>query len=850
MPGISDQRLLLVLAVWSSLIGGSKAEVNYQRDIAPLLAAHCYSCHGPHAEELQAGLRLDLREMATQPADSGQRAIVPGAPERSELMRRIVTEDHALRMPPPGEATQLTHQQQELIRAWIASGAVYQYHWSFVTPGQTKLPEVYGSDDWVVNPIDRFVLSPLQARGMVPSPEASRATLARRVSLDLRGLPPTLDELDTFLEDASPDAYQRLVSRMLSSPQFGEKMALLWMDLARYGDTNGFHSDSTRHAWIWREWVIAAYNQNMPFDRFTVEQLAGDLLPNATLQQQIASGFNRNSRFNEEGGADPDEWLVYYAVDRTKTLGRVWLGLTLDCAECHSHKYDPISQREFYQLYAFFNSLEEVGAGGVTGFHYQPVPPVIQVPGRGQAEAVERITAEVSYIEKQIDGQLQLSRQHDLDDEPFDAWLSAASQDDKLPREIKDAIQQGAANRSAEQLQTITDYYRKQVAPDTREIFEPLLTKLSATREELQEAQNAIPLQLVSVELAKPRAAHMLIRGDFQQLGPRVERDVPAVLPPLSRDARRDRLGLARWLVDPRHPLTARVTVNRYWAQLFGRGIVDTVADFGKLGQFPTHPQLLDWLATEFIRSGWDTKHIFRLILTSATYRQASANNGRHDSSDPDNLWLSRAPRFRLQAEEIRDNALRIADLLQLSLGGPGVFPFQPPDYFKDKQPRWQWNLSLGKDRYRRGMYTFWRRTTPYPAFVIFDAPDRCESTVQRPRTNTPLQALVTMNEPEFVAAARGFARRIMVHTDMSDSERIRLAFRTCLARSPANDELNVLQQLYHERIKFYEGNLATARQLVGESDQVRNEDDVKHLAAWTFLTTTLLNLDETVTRE
>ena len=838
--------LMMVLSA-GTLTATVADEADYQRDIAPILAVHCYACHGPHAAEVQAGLRLDLPEVATRPADSGQTAIVPGQPEESELIRRILAEDDAQRMPPPASHKQLTPNQKELLVQWIARGAKYEQHWSFLPPQRPIPPGVRDNDDWVVNPIDRFVLAQLLARGMEPSPEASRATLVRRVSLDVRGLPPSIDELDQFLNDNAPDAYSRMVARMLDTPQFGEKMTLVWMDLARYGDTNGFHSDSIRPAWIWREWVIAAYNDNMPFDQFTIEQLAGDLLPAATVEQKVASGFNRNSTFNEEGGADPDEWRVHYAVDRTKTLGRVWLGLTLDCAQCHSHKYDPISQQEFFQLYAFFNSLEEIGAGGASGFHYKPVPPVIQVPRPGQVEAVEAATAKVEAIEKQIHDQLKASRQRQLKAGELAAWMTTAAEDNKVPQQVRDAIQLDEANRSAEQLREITDYYRQHVDPQTRDVFDPLLAQLESARQEQAKAEEAIPIQLVSVELSDPRPAHVLIRGDFQQPGPRVERGVPAILPSLPSGAPRDRLALARWLVDPQHPLTARVTVNRYWAQLFARGIVETVADFGQLGRFPTHPQLLDWLAVEFVESAWDTKHILTLILTSATYRQSSVNDRRYDQIDPANRWLSRAPRFRLQAEEIRDNALRISGLLHLAVGGPGVFPFQPPDYFKGKHERWEWNLSQGTDRYRRGMYTFWRRTTPYPAFMVFDAPDRCESVAVRPRTNTPLQALVTMNEPQFVEAGRAFGRRIMETGGSSADDRLVFAFRACVARQPEDNEFAVLREMFDERLQYYQENREAAARLADESAE---DQAVAQLAAWTFLGNTLLNLDETITRE
>jgi len=997
--------------------------VDFNRDIRAILADNCYQCHGPDAEELQGDLRLDLRDDAVASA-----AIVSGKPEQSELVARIFSDDPDLKMPPANAHKKLSTGQKQLLRRWIAEGAEYQEHWAFIAPRRPSLPEVE-QQPWVRNPIDRFVLAQLEKTGLQPAAEANRETLIRRVSLDLRGFPPSLAEIDLFLADTGADAYEKMVDRMLKSPHYGEKMARIWMDLARYGDTNGYHYDSTRQVWLWRDWVIDAYNHNMPFDQFTIEQLAGDLIPDATVDQKIASGFNRNTRYNEEGGADPEEWRVQYAKDRTNTLGQVWLGMTVQCGECHSHKYDPISQEEYYQLYAFFNSLDEPGAQG----HRQKYPPLIEVPTAEQDKTLADTKAEIASLEKRIEealAKVEYQQPEDLpspaeqktedfvwiDDQPpagasthgdggqawnwaargeahvvhrgeralrrsgagliqdyfvgakqpltidketvlfahvwldpnnppktvqlqfndgswehraywgenrghgggaerpgnhrvgdlpepgrwvrlevpaadvglkpgakvggwaftqFDGtvyydnagmtkrpadtrhlhslalWESKAAGEEQTPAPVKAALKVPADNRNEAQQKTIRDHYLRHVYAGTRDIFEPLHKQLERAQKKLKETEEAIPFQLVSVELPQPRAAHMLVRGDFQKPGKQVQRDVPDVFPPLPEDQPKNRLGLAHWVVRPDHPLTARVTVNRYWAQLFGRGIVETVGDFGHLGRFPTHPDLLDWLAVEFVESGWDTKHIIKLMLMSAAYRQSPVNAHCDGEIDGDNKLLWHAPRFRLPAEEIRDSALKIAGLLSPKVGGPPVFPYQPVDYYKGKKGGWSWDLSQGANRYRRGMYTFWRRTTPYPTFVIFDAPDRSECVVSRARTNTPLQALATLNDPQFVEAARAFAERIMTEGSQALDGRLEFAFRVAVARPPEPAEREVLKATYEQQRAHYREHPEAAEQLVqgGSASKTEKLDSIE-LAAWTAVANVLLNLDETITRE
>lgn len=1050
--------------------------IDFNRDIRAILSDRCYACHGPDSETVKGDLRLDLRERSTAPAKSGAIAIVPGHPDQSELVRRIFAEDEAERMPPIEAHKTLSPEERESLRRWIAEGAEYKDHWAFLPIGDPAPPETTDAA-WNRLAIDRFVRAAQERHGLTPSPEADRHTLIRRVSLDVRGLPPSPSEVQAFLADVQPGAYERLVDAMLASPHFGERMAMFWMDLARYGDTNGYHQDSDRPVWPWRDWVIDAYNRDMPFDQFTVWQLAGDLLPNATVDQRIASGFNRHTRFNEEGGADPEEFLTAYAGDRTVTLGRVWLGLTLNCAQCHSHKYDPISQKEYYQLTAFFNSLDEVGAGGVSGFHGKPVPPVMRVlppaMDKERRASQDRLNELESEIERHLAGAALAYRDPassgspagsdesqaawetelaawqpgeappaasswdfttglgdttaslhaegaggahstpgglaldgraahavtapltmDLRAKTLEAWVKLStleqrggavvtvqSLDPDPGKQVFDAIVFGEResgrwmpgsdyfNRTGDfggppETEAMNDYVHVAIAYDedgtvrgyrnglpygspirtngpvtfaagrarlvfgaralppggnfmlaghlrqarlharalsaseiaacaghqpppappavlaaaridpahrtpsqtallrdhyVRHEHAPTSQAVAAQRAELQALRTRLaflsdeanhPLQMVSVELPEPRQAFVLLRGDFQTRGERVERDVPRFLPQFPDGQPRNRLGLARWLIQTDQPLVARVQVNRFWHLLFGEGLVRTPGDFGQQGAYPSHPELLDWLARRFVESNWDTKHVLRLILHSRTYRQASNETRRHANQDPTNRLLWRAPRVRLPAELIRDNALHVSGLLSLRLGGPPVFPPQPTDFYKGKNNGWQWNTSPGDDRYRRGIYTFWRRTTPYPSFVIFDAPDRAECAFERPRTNTPLQALVTLNDPQFVEAARVLAQRIITEAPAHPEARLAWAFQRVLARPPQPVESRILLELLTTQSADFAADpaAATALATAGPAPRPDGLNPVEH-AAWTAVANALLNLDETITR-
>jgi hypothetical protein len=784
------------LSFWATADGAGKyqqpgqAAIDFNRDIRPILSENCFRCHGPDEGERKAKLRLDTRDGALKELRSGGHAVVPGHAAKSALVERITTADLKERMPPPQSKKRLTAQQIDLLRRWIDQGARWSEHWAFVPPRRPALPPV-ADKTWPRNAIDHFILARLEKEGLKPSPEADRIRLIRRVTLDLTGLPPTPAEVDAFLADRGPSAYEKVVDRLLASPHFGERLALEWLDAARYADTHGYHIDAGRDMTRWRDWVIDAFNRNLPFDQFTIEQLAGDLLPDATLRQKVASGFNRNHMINFEGGAIPEEYLNAYIVDRVNTTSTVWLGLTVACAQCHDHKYDPISQKEFYRLYAFFHNVPENGLDGSKG----NAAPVIRVPTRQQ---------------------------------------------ERRQRELDEAIRQAGADKA----------------------------RLAKLRQERAEVEKRIPTAMVMQEMPRTRDTFMLVRGEYDKKGPKVTAGTPAALPPLPKGASANRLGLARWLVDPGHPLTARVAVNRYWQMFFGTGLVKTAEDFGAQGEPPSHPELLDWLAVEFMnptsaplgsgsRTHWDVKALLRLIVTSATYRQSSVVTQLLLARDAENRLLARGPRLRLQAEFIRDQALAVSGLLNREIGGASVFPYQPAGLWQElasRQDSKNWSAqffvqSHGKDLYRRTMYTFWKRTSPPPTLVTFDAPDRETCTVRRSRTNTPLQALVLMNDPTYVEASRKLAERLMKQADTTD-ERITFAFRLVTARRPTSKEVEVLRRVFNRQMDVYREDTKAALKLLGVGEAPRDERlPPAELAAWTVVASVILNLDETITK-
>lgn len=760
--------------------------VDFSRDIRPILAKNCWSCHGPDVASREAELRLDDQASAL-----ARKAIVPGDPAASKLLTRINATNPARLMPPPESKRSLSERERKLLHTWIQQGGQFAQHWAFVKPKKSPLPTVLAKN-WTRNPIDAFVLHKLEQAGLAPSPEADRSTLLRRVSLDLTGLPPSPEAVAAFEADEAADAYERIVDRLLESPQYAERMAMAWLDLARYADTNGFNNDAERTMWPWRDWVIDAFHKNMPHDQFIVEQLAGDLLPDATQAQKVATGFLRNQVHNTEGGIIVEEYRVEYVADRVHTTATVFMGLSLQCARCHDHKYDPFSTREYYQLYAYFNEMNEPQAsyGGVSS-----ASPFLRLPSPEQ-------TRELAAFDQQ--------RQ-------------------ELEGKLKSTPPPGEAEQKT------------------------LKSELDALLKKRQEVDKHVPLVMVMADnMTKPRATHVLKRGDYDKPGDLVRPGVPAVFPPLPQGAPGNRLGLAQWLVHPDHPLTARVTVNRWWQMFFGTGLVKTIEDFGQTGETPSHPELLDYLATELVHRKWNMKALHRLIVTSATYRQRSQTPESAWAKDPENRLLGRGPRQRLSAEMVRDNALAVSGLLRERVGGPSVRPYQPAGLWEDVSVSRgaKYVADKGENLYRRSMYTFWKRTCPPPGLMSFDAPNREVCVARRSSTNTPLQALVLLNDPTYVEAARKLAER-MVQQGKSPEETVEAGYRLALARKPSPAEVTVMLRIHAAALARFKDNKTAVQALlaVGESP-VETKVPVHELAAWTTVASTLLNLDETITKE
>ncbi|MFO0909223.1 MAG: DUF1553 domain-containing protein [Isosphaeraceae bacterium] len=1035
--------------------GGRAAEppaVEFRRDVLPILSDHCFQCHGPDARARKADLRLDQKASALRTQEP---VIVPGHSSESEIVARLVSTDPDEVMPPASLKKPLSASQIATIRRWIDSGASWQEHWAF-EPIRPLDPPTSPWPASVRNPIDRFVHQGLKKDGLQPAPEADATTLIRRLSLDLTGLPPTLEEVDAYLADTSPSAYDRLVSRLLASPAYGERMASDWLDQARYADTNGYQNDFARTMWPWRDWVIRSFNRNQPLDHFILEQIAGDLLPHATRDQRVATGFNRNNRTVTEAGSIEEEWRIENAVDRVETTATVFLGLTMGCVRCHDHKYDPIPQPEFYRFLAFFNSVNEKGVYTETRGN---VPPLVKVPSPREEQAIAALTAAIALgehklsesrarlAERQEIWEAQLVSRTSQEDEPRDwllrlaltgsltlestrqpaataryvagdkptwiegpggqalrldgtdrsyvetampidlegasafsygAWVRPTGSgtilsrmddanafrgfdllvQDQLRVEVHlvhtwptDALKvitrtplsksswshvfvtydgskkadgvklyingevqpvdvevdhlQGTirtdqalrigrrstafpfhgdladvriyartlpvaevqkvlaspilaiariprAKRTTEQIERIARYYREAVDEDDRATS----ASLAALRKQKDDAEKTIPTVMVMEDTAKPRETFVLKRGRYDMPDPssKVEPGVPSCLPPLPSDAPRSRLGLARWLVSPENPLTARVMVNRIWEHHFGVGLVKTSENFGMQSEPPSHPELLNWLAGELIRSGWDLKALHRLIVSSAAYRQVSRASAESIARDPENRRLARGPRFRLPAETVRDNALAISGLLVTRLGGPSIKPYQPAglwDELAGGAGEGPYVQDQGPNLYRRSLYVYRKRTVPHPAMANFDAPSREFCQVKRPRTNTPLQALELLNDVTYVEAARGLAELMITRGGASPSERIAWGFRRATARRPSDREAQVLLSGLERYRELYRQSPPTARELtrIGASEPPRGIDETE-LAAYTATASVILNLDETITRE
>ncbi len=1051
--------LSMTFAVFGAVRAVAAEPLRYNRDIRPILSDQCFTCHGPDKAKRKGGLRLDVREQALAELKSGATAIVPGRPEKSALVARIRSHDSDEVMPPPKSKQTLSAQQQERLERWIAEGANYEEHWSFIAPTRPEVPRVLDfkfagssrgksdSSDWSANPIDAFILKKLAESGLAPSREAAPEQIIRRMTLDLTGLPPTPAEVDAFVAGHRRDprsALSALADRLLASKHYGERMASPWLDAARYADSNGYQNDGERVMWRWRDWVIDAFNANMPFDRFTIEQLAGDLLPGATREQRIATGFNRNHRGNAEGGIIPAEFLAEYVVDRVDTTATVWLGLTMGCARCHDHKYDPLSQRDFYQMFAFFNNVPEHGKAIKVGNS----PPVIAAPTPAQerklaesenalsaAEArlrgmEPRIATAQSQWERSLAGAAEnrwtitrgLAPRFDLTEALADgarfedgggsftdgaavfdgrrfisagdvgefgyfdklsltAWVRPLSADgtilsrmvarpedsafasdregysvhlekgrvqvrftkrwlddalrveaeaaltldrwqhltvtydgsrvaagvkvfvDGAPQKLRvlfDSLNQtfstkqpfrigsGAGGeprfrgairdvrlysraladdeaavvsaaenvsalaaipapaRSARQAAKLRACFLADHAPEAMREAKLNVTKL---REQHALLVDNIPTVMVMEEMPAPRETHVLKRGVYDQPGEQVWPGVPASLPAMRDDSPRNRLGFARWLVSPANPLTARVAVNRLWQIVFGTGLVKTAEDFGSQGELPSHPEMLDWLATEFIRSGWDVKAMMKLIVTSAAYRQSSRVTPELLARDPDNRLLARGPRVRLSAEMLRDQALAASGLLVGKIGGPSVKVYQPEGLWKELSGV-EFAQDHGEKLRRRSLYSFWKRTIPQPTMATLDAAGREMCSVRPVRTDTPLQALALMNDVTFVEAARALAQRVIREVGASAQDRMRLAFRLVLAREPKPEELRVLLDDLHDHLGRFAVNTKAAESFTSAGESPRDADiSPDELAAYTAVSSLILNLDEAITK-
>ena len=1009
-------------------------KVNFNRDVRPILSDNCFSCHGFDAKKRKADLRLDVADGAFKPNKEGVVAIKPGDAGASEVWKRIITTDEDDLMPPPDSHKKLTAEQRDILKRWIEQGAEYQAHWSFITPSLPKVPAIQHSKFSIQNSIDAFILARLAEEGLSQNAEADKETLIRRVTLDLTGLPPTIAEVDAFLEDTSPQAYERVVERLLKSPRYGEHMARYWLDLARYGDTHGLHLDNERSMWPYRDWVVQAFNDNLHFDDFTRWQLAGDLLPNATREQQVASGFNRCNVTTSEGGSINEEFVFRYAVDRTASAVEVWMGLTAGCCVCHDHKFDPITQKEFYSLYAFFNSAADPPMDGnilltppvlklttekqqrklaeldrrigesqgkirdaIAKLDYKdpaaqtPPPPVttsedvwfedafpagvkvdasgaptefvkkeqgpvfsgeralkrkaenvaqdffsagasFTIPPNGKISAYchidpadqpkavmlqfhtagwnhraiwgeegaipfgkvrtpEKVTMgalpkagewvklEVAadrvglkpgmkvtgYAFTQFGGtvywdRLTMSSRVDPAKDPQWSWKvwiekNQGKRVEGLPNDLLTLVRgKKSAEWPAKDMKRVQDWWFENEYQGARSIVDGVRAQKLTLESEKKALEEVIPASLVMADMPQERDSFIMMRGQYDKPGEKVTRGTPAVLPPLPKRDRYTRLDLADWLVSPQHPLTARVTVNRFWQQFFGTGLVKTSGDFGSQGEPPSHPELLDWLAVMFRESGWDVKAFVKMLVCSATYRQGSRMEPAVLAHDPENRLHAHGPRFRLDAEVLRDNALFVSGLLNPQFGGKGVRPYQPPNIwdpvgFGGSNSR-NYVQDKGESLYRRSLYTFLKRTAPPPFMATFDAPNREQVCTRRERSNTPLQALQLMNDIQHFEAARNFAQRMLLEGGATPADRITWAWRTVTSRRPAAGELAIVQEALNQHLAKYRSNVAAATEAVSYGESKRDEKlDPAELAAYTLVANLVLNLDETVTK-
>ena len=1034
MRAILALTCLMMMGAGHTRAAQQTSPISFNRDVRPILSDNCFACHGFDAKTRKGGLRLDIAEAALRPSKEGKTPIKPGHLEGSEVWRRIVTSDGEDLMPPPDSHKTLTAAQKDILKRWILQGAPYQNHWAFERPAKAAPPPVK-NQSLVRNPIDRFLLARLEREGFTFSPEADRSTLLRRISFALRGLPPTPSEVEEFLRDRSPDSYARWVDRFMASIHFGEEMTKHWLDVARYADTHGMHLDNERSMWPYRDWVVNAFHQNLPYDQFTVDQIAGDLLPSPSQEQLVATGFNRCNVTTGEGGSIEPEWLFRYAIDRTSTTVQAWMGLTAGCAVCHDHKYDPLSAREFYSLYAFFNNAADPALDG----NVLLTAPTVKLTSQDNEQrlkafdadillaqvAVTQALTRVTYLDPALQHPPSASRPYEAvwaEDDfptggkltasgaalkwvtsengkvfsgkrairreekglgqdvfetttspleiPFDARLFASvyldptnrpksimlqyhmggwdhrmvwgdvdaidwgakgtvgrvhmgplpkagewvhleflaeqvglrsgdrvtgfavtqfgglvywdkvgvrgridpakdpsmsflawqrQQEGKEPGGAPDEVKKilkgtGLTNRAPGQVKILADYYLSRVCVDQQTTFQPLFAQVETLRKKRSDLDASIPASFIYRDREKPRDSFVMLRGQYDRPGERVTPNVPAIFPRLRNTNNPTRLDLAQWLVSPDHPMVARVAVNRFWQQFFGTGIVKTSDNFGTQGSVPTHPELLDWLAVTFQESGWDIKKLITLYLTSAAYRQSGRVTPALLDKDPENLWLGRGPRFRLDAEQIRDNALFVSGLIDLTPGGRGARPYQPPNIWEPvaytgSNTR-DYKADTGPGLYRRSLYCFFKRTAPPPFMSSFDAPNREQFCSRRERSNTPLQALQLQNDVQHFEAARGLAQRMLLEGGATARDRIRFGYRVVLSRVPSKGEVALVDRALQTHLARYRGDLKAAEESIrfGESKPKAGLDSAE-LAAYTLTANLLLNLDETVTQ-
>ena len=838
MKGHSRPFLLMLFACFAgqaaqgAAVGLKEREIVFSRDILPILSDNCFHCHGPDPKEGRKGdLRLDVETEAKKVRD-GHAAIVAGKAEESEVILRLLSSDRDEKMPPPKTGRALKQEQVALLKRWIDEGAQWGKHWSFEPLKRPPLNAGSG------HPVDAIVDARLKNEGVSPSGPAPQHTLIRRLSLDLTGLPPTLAQLEMFLSDTAPGAWERAVDRTLASPAFGERMAWDWLDAARYADSNGYQGDADRTMWPWRDWVVNAFNQNLPFNEFTVWQLAGDLLPAPTHEQILATGFNRNHMINGEGGRIAEENRVEYVMDMSETMGSVWLGLTLNCCRCHDHKFDPLTQREYYQFTAFFNQTPVTGGGGNA-----QTPPVLDCPLPGQSDKIEKAEAD---WKRTLD--LLRTKEGELFPRAANKQLVESAATADLSKPVRDALSLVPASRKSEQWELlIKEFGGKQ------DEYGTLLKAASNAKKALDEIRNAVPRVMVMKDEDKPRQTFLLNRGLYNQPGPEVQAAVPGVLPAMEVGDGRERatrLDLARWLVSEKNPLTARVAVNRFWQMLFGIGLIKTPEDFGVQAEYPVYPDILDWLASEFVESGWDVKRLLRTVVTSEAYKRSSVTSKPElRERDPDNRLLSRGPRFRMPSWMIRDQALFVSGLMNVSIGGPPVFPYQPAGVWEEATfGKRQYHQSSGSDLHRRSLYTFWRRIVG--PTVFFDVARRQVCEVKPLRTNTPMHALTTLNDITYVEAAAAMAR-VALKSSSVDVDRLHTVAKRVLCRDLSPPELAVWMRTIERSRKAFEQDVHAAERLLGQLSAVKDGELQPAIqAAWTMLCLNLLNLDETLTKE